>query len=118
MVISFLAYQRISLGIDWHGFSRFRLYPRIFLIWLGILLVAVVVLEIFQRERYFAFVAVLASMGFAVTLTLVNVDAATVKHNVFRAWHGKNLNTPHLASLSTDAVPALAEEFLSPSLPT
>ena len=118
MVILISAYQRISLGIDWHGFSRFRLYPRIFLIWLGILLVAVVVLEIFQRERYFAFVAVLVSLGFAVTLTLVNVDAATVKHNVFRAWHGKNLNTQHLASLSTDAVPALAEEFLSSSLPT
>src|SRR5688572_21024408 len=74
MVILMSAYQRISLGIDWHGFSRFRLYPRIFLIWLGILLVAVVVLEVFQRERYFAFVAVLVSLGFAVTLTLVNVD--------------------------------------------
>ena len=118
MVILVSAYQRISLGIDWHGFSRYRLYPRVFLIWLGILFVAVVVLEIFQRERYFAFATVLVILGFAVTLTLFNIDAATVKHNVFRAWHGKNLNTQHLASLSTDAVPALAEEFLSSSLPT
>jgi len=118
MVILISAYQRISLAIDWHGFSRLRLYPRIFLIWLGILLVAVVVLEIYRRQRYFAFSAVLASLGFAVSLTLINVDAAIVKHNVFRAWHGKNLNVPHLASLSTDAVPALAEEFLSPSVPT
>jgi len=118
MVILVSAYQRISLGIDWHGFSRYRLYPRVFLIWLGILLVAVAALEIFQRERYFAFAAVLASLGFAVSLTLVNVDAATVKHNVFRAWHGRNLNVPHLASLSADAVPALADEFFASSLPT
>ena len=118
MVILVSAYQRISLAIGWHGYSRLRLYPRIFLIWLGILLVAVAALEIIQGERYFAFAAVLAALGFAVTLTLVNVDAATVRLNVYRSWHGRNLNVPHLASLSTDAIPALADVFLSHSLPT
>jgi len=34
MVILISAYHRIMLGIGWHGFSRLRLYPRIFLIWL------------------------------------------------------------------------------------
>ena len=43
MVILVSAYQRISLAIDWHGFSRLRLYPRIFLVWLGVLLAVVVV---------------------------------------------------------------------------
>jgi len=118
MVILVSAYQRISLAIGWHGYSRLRLYPRIFLIWLGILLIAVAVLEIIGRERYFAFATVLAALGFAVTLTLFNADAAIVKHNVYRSWHGRNLNVPHLASLSTDAIPALADEFLSRSLPT
>jgi hypothetical protein len=113
MIILVSAYQRISLAIDWHGFSRLRLYPRIFLVWLGILLVAVVILEIYRRERYFAFAALLASLGFAVSLTLVNVDAAIVMHNVPRTLHGKNLNVAHLASLSVDAVPALANEFYS-----
>lgn len=117
MVILVSAYQRISLAIDWHGFSRLRLYPRIFLIWLGILLVTVVVLEIYRRERYFAFASVLASFGFAASLVLVNVDAAIVYHNVPRTLHGKNLNVAHLASLSEDAVPALAEEFYSDSYP-
>jgi hypothetical protein len=41
------------------------------------------------------------------------VDAATVKHNVPRTLQGKNLNVAHLASLSSDAVPALAEAFYS-----
>lgn len=113
MVILVSAYQRISLAIDWHGFSRLRLYPRIFLIWLGILLVAVVILEIVRRERYFAFAVVLASFGFAVSLTLVNVDAAIIRHNVPRVLQGKNLNVAHLSSLSVDAVPALVDEYFS-----
>ena len=81
-------------------------------------MIAVAVLEFIRRERYFTFAAVLAALGFAVTLTLFNVDAAIVKRNVYRSWHGRNLNVPHLASLSTDAIPALAEEFVSPALPT
>ena len=113
MIILVSAYQRISLAIDWHGFSRLRLYPRVFLIWLAVLLLAVVILEIFQRERYFAFAAILASLGFAVSLTLTNVDAAIVRHNVPRVLGGKNLNVSHLASLSFDAVPALVDEYNS-----
>ncbi|HEU0291343.1 MAG TPA: DUF4173 domain-containing protein [Anaerolineales bacterium] len=117
LVILTSAYQRISLAIDWHGFSRLRLYPRIFLIWLALLFVTVVILEILRRERYFALAAVVASVGFAVSLTLVNVDAATVKHNVPRSLQGKNLNVAHLASLSSDAVPALAAQFYSEAYP-
>jgi hypothetical protein len=111
MVILVSAYQRISMAIAWHGFSRLRLYPRIFLIWLAILLVVVVALEILRRERYFAFAVVLACIGFAVSLALVNIDSAIVRHNVPRILKGKNLNVAHLASLSTDAVPALVDEY-------
>ncbi len=118
LVILVSAYQRLMLAIGWHGFSRLRLYPSVFLIWVGILLVTVVLLEIFRRERYFAFAIVLASIGFAVSLALMNVDAAIVKYNILRASLGWHLNVPHLASLSTDAIPALVEEFHDPSLPT
>lgn len=117
LVILVSAYQRISLSIGWHGFSRLRLYPRIFLIWLAVLFVAVVVLEIIRKERFFTFAAVLASVGFAVSLTFVNIDAAIVKHNIPRTLHGKNLNVGHLASLSLDAVPSLTEAFYSNSYP-
>jgi hypothetical protein len=110
------AYQRLMLAIDWHGFSRLRIYPRVFMIWLGILLVVVIVLEILRRERYFALAFVLASLGFAVSLTLVNVDASIMSHNLERVTHGKNLNVPDLASLSADAVPALAEGFENPRM--
>jgi hypothetical protein len=117
IVILVSAYQRLSLAIDWHGFSRLRLYPRVFLIWVGILFVTVIVLEILHRERYFAFAVVIASLGFVVSLSLFNVDASIVRHNVLRATQGKHFNVNHLTSLSTDAVPALVDEFLDSSLP-
>src|SRR5690606_32088310 len=84
LVILTSAYQRLALAIDWHGFSRLRLYPQVFLVWVGILFIAIVVLEFFHLERYFAFAFVLASLGFAISLTLFNVDAAIVKRNISR----------------------------------
>lgn len=117
IVILVSAYQRITMAILWHGFSRLRLYPRVFLIWVGILFIAVVVLELLRRERYFASAALLATIGFAATLPLVNVDAAIVHRNIYRSAHGWHLNVPHLASLSEDAIPALVQEFNEPFLP-
>lgn len=116
LVILASAYQRLALAIDWHGFSRLRLYPGVFLIWVGILFVAIVLLELFRQERYFAFAFLLASLGFAVSLTLVNVDSAIVKRNVFRVSQGKKLNVGHLASLSTDAIPALVDAYYNPGI--
>ena len=111
LVILFSAYQRLSLAIDWHGFSRLRLYPRVFMVWLGLLFIAIVLLELFHMERFFAFAFVLAGVGFAITLTLINVDFAIIQRNIYRVSQGKNLNVGHLASLSTDAIPALVEAY-------
>jgi hypothetical protein len=117
LVILVSAFQRITLANDWHGYSRLRLYPQIFLVWVGILFIAVVVLEILHRERYFALAALLASFGFAISLFFFNVDRTIVVHNVQRAAEGKHFNIAHLASLSSDAVPAMKEKFLDPSIP-
>jgi len=117
MVILVSAYQRINLGIDWHGYSRLRLYPRIFLIWVGILFITIVTLESFRLEKYFTFAFLMASFGFGVSLTLANVDNAIVKYNIERVVNGKNLNTIHLSSLSTDAISVLVDEFKSPNIP-
>jgi hypothetical protein len=117
IVILVSSFQRITLANFWHGYSRLRLYPQVFLVWLGALFVAVVLLEIFRKERYFAFAAVLASLGFAAALSLMNVDALIVRHNVLRAALGKHFNVTHLAMLSSDAVPALVEAYRDASLP-
>ena len=112
LIILVSAYHRITLGIQWHGFSRLRLYPRVFLIWLGLLLLTVAFLEVFKRQKFFALSAVIASLGFAFSLTLVNVDSSIAKHNILRASQGRHFNVTHLTSLSTDAVPVLVDEFL------
>ncbi|MBN2502005.1 MAG: DUF4173 domain-containing protein [Anaerolineales bacterium] len=111
-------FQRLLLGIEWHGYSRLRLYPRIFMIWVAILLAAVIVLEIFRRERYFALAALLASIGFAASLSFFDIDASIAGHNIYRAATGRHFNVTYLASLSTDAIPRIAYKFKNSDLPT
>ena len=116
MVILVSAYQRLTLNELAHGFFRLRTYSNVFYIWLALLLIAVVVLEILHRERAFALATVIATLGFAISLSLLNVDGFTAEQSILRAERGKYLNVADLASLSTDSVPALVNEFLSPSV--
>jgi hypothetical protein len=88
------------------------------MIWVGILLAAVIVLEILRRERFFALAALLASIGFAASLSFFDIDASIAGHNIYRAATGKHFNVTYLASLSTDAVPRLAYKYQYSELPT
>jgi hypothetical protein len=110
------AFYRLVLYESAYGFSRLRTYTHVFIIWLGLLLVVVVALEILHRERVFALAAVLASLGFVLTLPLLNVDAFIVRQNVARAVQGQELDVSYLASLSDDAIPALAGAYQNASL--
>lgn len=116
-VMLFSAFQRLVLYEAAYGFTRLRAYTHVFMIWLGALLAVVVVLDILRRERSFALAAVLASIGFAATLTLLNVDGFIVRHNVTRAALGEELDVAYLASLSTDSVPDLVSALQDESLP-
>ncbi len=117
LVMLISAYQRLVLYETAYGFSGLRTYTHVFLLWLAALLVAVVVLEILRRERFFAIAALIASMGFAASLSLLNVDDFIVRQNVQRAVDGGELDVSYLADLSADATPALAAAFRSPTLP-
>jgi hypothetical protein len=110
------AYYRLTVYEEAYGFSRLRTYTHVFMIWLALLLLAVVVLDLLQHQRTFAFAAMLALIGFAISLTLLNVDAFIANHNVQRAVDGMDLDVAYLASLSSDAVPALADWFIDPAL--
>ncbi len=90
------------------------------------LLVATIVLEILRRERAFALAAVIASFGFAISLSLLNVDAFIVSQNIQREISGSNdaftqgrvdLDAQYFLDLSDDAVPALTNAYRTPSLP-
>lgn len=111
LVMLVSAYQRLALYEAAYGFSRLRTYPHVFMIWLGALLLAVVALEMMQRQRAFAPAMAFAIIGFAVSLNLMNVDAFIVRQNVQRSLGGAKLDLAYLASLSDDAIPALAAEM-------
>ena len=135
LVMLVSAYRRLVLYETAYGFSELRTYTHVFMIWLGLLLVATVVLEILHRERLFAFAALIASIGFAATLPILNVDAFIVRQNIQRAVDGNfgfdnnpgrdasdpvdadQLDISYFMQLSPDALPPLVEAFRSDALP-
>ena len=127
LVMLVSAFQRLLLYEAVYGFSRLRTYTHVFMLWLALLLVAVVVLEILHRERAFALAAVIASLGFVLSLGIMNVDGFIVRQNVSRAMGGAGLkvsqtgradfDASYLSELSLDAIPALAEAFRTKPLP-
>ena len=110
------AYYRLGLYEAAYGFSRLRTYTHVFMIWLALLLLAVVALDLLQRQRTFALAAIVALIGFSVSLILLNVDAFIANHNVQRAVDGEELDVAYLASLSSDAVPSMADWYNDPGL--
>jgi hypothetical protein len=116
LVILASAFQRLLLYEHAYGFTRLRTYPHVFMIWLGILLVVMIVLEALHRERNFALAFLLVSYGFIATLGLLNVDDFIVRQNV-NLVTDSGLDSRYLADLSDDAVPALAQAYRDQSLP-
>lgn len=110
------AYQRLSLYESAYGFSRLRTYSHVFMVWLGVLLAAVALMEIFRRQRFFVNIILAVVVGFSVSLNLLNVDRFIAKSNISRTLQGELLDIGYLSSLSTDAIPALASQFKSDRL--
>ena len=119
MVIAMLvsAFQRLALYEQAYGFTRLRLYAHVFMVWLGIMLAAVVVIIIRKTPRRFLNVALAAVIGLSMTLNLINVDGTIVRLNIRNARNTGQLDGEYLTSLSYDALPALARAAGDPSMP-
>ena len=117
LIILVSAFQRLLLYESAYGFSQLRTYAHVFIIWLGILLVAVMVFEILERPRVFANLALIVLIGFTATLNFLNVDAFITHQNVNRAAQGEGLDVAYLATLTDDAVPALVQAYSSDDIP-
>lgn len=120
LVMLISAYQRLVLYEAAYGFSRLRTYTHVFLVWIGLLLVATIVLEILRKERMFAFAMLVASFGFAVSLPILNVDAFIVNQNIQRELNGgeaEDLDSQYFIELSDDAVPVLVNSLRTATLP-
>jgi len=127
IVMLVAAFQRLVLYEMAYGFSRLRTYTHVFMIWLGLLLIVVVLLEVLHRERAAALAMVLAALGFVISLSALNVDAFIVRQNIQRELRGAgsqsasqnrvDLDALYFVSLSEDAIPPLVDAFRSKSLP-
>src|SRR5215208_315731 len=127
LVMLISAYQRLILYEEAYGFSRLRTYTHVFMIWLGLLLVVVVFLEMTRRERAAGLVILLATLGFVISLNLLDVDAFIVKQNIQREIRGASdkafsqgradLDAQYFLDLSDDAVPSLVSAFRAKSIP-
>ncbi|HEX6035668.1 MAG TPA: DUF4173 domain-containing protein [Anaerolineales bacterium] len=127
IVMLIAAFQRLVLYEAAYGFSQLRTYTHVFMIWLGLLLVAVVVLEVLRRERAVGLAMIVAALGFTVSLNVLNVDAFIVKQNIqreIRSTTDKNfaqgradLDAQYFVDLSDDSIPPLVSAFHSKSVP-
>jgi hypothetical protein len=115
MVILVSSYMRLSLLEAAYGFTRLRAYSHIFMVWLGILLATVFVLEVIHYRRGFAMAAFIVFIGFVFTLNILNVDGLIVQANVNRAEtrQDNDLDYLYLQDLSTDAIPQALAQFRS-----
>lgn len=127
IVMLIAAFQRLVLYEAAYGFSQLRTYTHVFMIWLGLLLVAVVVLEVLRRERAIGLSMILAALGFVISLNVLNVDAFIVRQNLQReirsttdktfAQGRADLDAQYFVNLSDDAIPPMIHAFQSKSVP-
>ena len=117
LVILVSSYQRLSLYESAYGFSRLRTYSHFFILWLGLLLAGTVALEVINQPRFFANAVLAASLGFVLTLNLINVDAFIVRQNLNRAEQGMELDAQYLITLSSNAIPQMVEAFNNETYP-
>jgi hypothetical protein len=74
-------------------------------------------MQIIQRRRAFANIALAVLLGFTVSLNLLNVDKFIAASNISRAVQGEELDASYLSTLSSDAIPVLANLFSSVKFP-
>jgi Domain of unknown function (DUF4153) len=115
------AFKRLLLYEMAYGFTQLRIYPHVFMVWLGILLAwFAVTLWLKPGRDRFAIGLLVAALGFVATLDLLNPDALIVHQNFrrFQQLAGsqpapgdparyRSIDAHYFAQLSEDAVPAL-----------
>ncbi len=106
LVILASGFQRMRLYELAYGFTELRLYVYVFMVWLGFALLWFAVILWRLRGR-FAVGALVAALGFLVTLNLINPDAFIARQNLARYRATAKLDAAYLTTLSEDATPVL-----------
>lgn len=119
LVLLISAFKRLALYESVYGFTTTRIYPHVFMVWLGLLLIWFIV-TLWLAPGRLAIGILAASFGFILTLNLLNPDAFVVHQNVARhrgfgdiaiSLDGSAIDAYYFRMLSEDAVPALLAEL-------
>ena len=115
VILLISAFKRLALYEAAYGFTTMRIYPHVFMVWLGLLLLWFAA-TLWLNPRRLAIGMVLAAFGFILTLNLINFDAFIVRHNIalFQksaklSSESRGVDVDYLGQLSMDAVPALMQ---------
>ena len=115
-VILISSLQRLTLYEAAYGFTRLRTYSHLCVLWIGVLFLAILILEIFQGWRYFTLASLAAVAGFVLTMSVINVDGLITRQNIQRLkTEDAYLDTHYLKTLSNDAIPDLIQLAESPA---
>lgn len=115
MLIS--AFQRLRLYEQAYGFTSSRLVAHVFMIFIGLLLLALIIMELTNSFRRLGLVLVLGLLAFALVMVGLNEDALIAQQNLERAVQGEKLDAAYLVhGLSNDAVPTLFRTMDDPQL--
>ena len=115
MLIS--AFQRLRLYEQAYGFTSSRLAAHVFMIFIGLLLLALIIMELTNSFRKLGLVLVLGLMAFGLVLFGINEDGLIARLNLEMAMKGGNLDTTYLVfGLSNDAVPTFFQIYDQPDL--
>ena len=116
-VILVSSLQRLALYEAVYGFTRLRTYSHLCVLWIGVLFLAILVLEIFQKWRFFTLAITAAIAGFVLTMNFVNVDGLITRQNIQRLKANEDsLDTHYIKTLSNDAIPDLIKLADDPTL--
>ena len=115
MLIS--AFQRLRLYEQAYGFTSLRLAAHVFMVFVGLLLLALIIMELTNSFRRLGLVLMLGVLAFALVMVGLNEDALIAQQNLERAVQGEKLDAAYLVhGLSNDAVPTLFRTMDDPKL--
>jgi hypothetical protein len=115
LVLLISAFKRLALYESVYGFTTMRIYPHVFMVWLGILLIWFAA-TLWIAPGRLAIGILTAAFGFILTLNLLNPDAFIVQKNIERFqeqgqlsvyYENGRVDVDYFSQLSADSVPAL-----------
>jgi hypothetical protein len=114
-IIMASAVQRLVLltGNLGYGMTTVRLYPMIFMIWLGVVFVWFALTVLRGYRRYFAWGALWSAIFVLAATHFLNPDEFIVRTNIQLMRQGRQFDAGYNSSLSADAIPALLDGLQS-----